>query len=154
MAFRPLSVPQMTAAEFAAALKSHGFRIVKAKLEDATGQCPGIRWTAVLKGRTAIDYNRTLAKIVGEREAEIARAATHRGYRLTQEIRRAGWEARMKRADTRAADLAPIIAELKASGVTSLGGIAAALNQRGILTPRGAGRWGCEQVRRLLLRLK
>jgi hypothetical protein len=67
--------PQMTAAEFAAALKTHGFRVVKAKIEDATGQCPGIRWAAVFRGRNVVDRNRTLAKVLRERDAEIARKA-------------------------------------------------------------------------------
>jgi hypothetical protein len=59
----------MTAAEFAAALKANGFRIVKAKIEDATGRCPGVSWTAVLRGRSAVDYPRTLAKVIKERDA-------------------------------------------------------------------------------------
>jgi hypothetical protein len=146
----------MTAAQFAVALKANGFRVVNARIEDATGQCPGIKWMALRAGRTAIDYSRTLAKIIRERDAEIARAAggVDRGERLTQRIRRAGWEARMKRADARAADLAPIITELKARGVTSLRAIAAALNEREISTPRGTGKWGGEQIRQLLARLK
>jgi hypothetical protein len=53
-------LPQMSAAEFAAALKTHGFRVVRAKIEDATGQCPGIRWSA-------------LARVLQERDAEVAR---------------------------------------------------------------------------------
>lgn len=68
------TLPQMSAAEFAAALKTNGFRVVRAKIEDATGQCPGIRWSAVLRG-SAVDRNRTLAKVLREREAEIARKA-------------------------------------------------------------------------------
>jgi hypothetical protein len=67
--------PQMTAAEFAAALKRYGFRVVRAKIEDATGQCPGIRWAAVFRGRNVLDRNRTLAKVIRERDAEIARKA-------------------------------------------------------------------------------
>jgi hypothetical protein len=37
------SKPQMSSAEFNAALKRHGFRVVRAKIEDATGKCPGVR---------------------------------------------------------------------------------------------------------------
>jgi hypothetical protein len=40
MAPRNPSLSSMTAAEFAAALKAHGFRVVKAKIEDATAQSP------------------------------------------------------------------------------------------------------------------
>ena len=70
----PIPVPQMSAAEFAAALKHHSFRVVRAKIEDATGRCPGVRWPAVLRGRS-VDHNRTLAKVIRERDAEIARRA-------------------------------------------------------------------------------
>jgi hypothetical protein len=53
-------------------LKRHGFRVVRAKIEDATGKCPGVRWSAVLRGR-AVDYNKTLVKVIAARDAEIAR---------------------------------------------------------------------------------
>ena len=69
-----IPLPQMTAAEFAAALKPNGFRVVRAKIEDATGRCPGVRWPAVLRGQS-VDHNRTLAKVIRERDAEIARRA-------------------------------------------------------------------------------
>jgi hypothetical protein len=49
------------------------------------------------------------------------------------------------------ADLSPIIAEIRASGATSLGRIAKALNERGIRTPRGA-EWQPVQVKRVLER--
>jgi hypothetical protein len=62
--------------------------------------------------------------------------------------------ARVARADARATDLAPLIAELRASGVTTLHGIAAALNARKIPTPRGRGEWQAPQVGRVLARLK
>src|ERR1700683_1559832 len=70
-----IPLPQMTAAELAAALKQNGFRVVRAKIEDATGRCPGIRWPAVFRGPNAVDRNRTLAKVIRERDAEIARRA-------------------------------------------------------------------------------
>jgi hypothetical protein len=65
---------ECAAAEFAAALKQNEFRVVRAKIEDATGRCPGVRWPAVLRGRS-VDHNLTLAKIIRERDAEIARCA-------------------------------------------------------------------------------
>jgi hypothetical protein len=61
-------------------------------------------------------------------------------------------EARQAGADKRAADLVPIVRELHAAGVTSLRGLAAALDERGIPTAAG-GRWHHSQVRRLLARL-
>jgi hypothetical protein len=66
---------------------------------------------------------------------------------------RASLEARKARAYRAAADLAPIIAELRAAGITSLTGIAAALEARGVPTPAGSGHWRAVQVRRLLARL-
>ena len=57
------------------------------------------------------------------------------------------------RVAARVADLAPIIAELQEGVVTSLIGIAAALNERGIPTARGDGKWSSVQVMRVLERL-
>jgi hypothetical protein len=74
-----------------------------------------------------------------------------RGF--TRAAQRAGWEARTARAKKRAADLAPIFTELQANGVTNLSGIAAGLNERGIRTPRGTGRWQAGTVAQLLARL-
>jgi DNA invertase Pin-like site-specific DNA recombinase len=76
-----------------------------------------------------------------------------RGDHLSDETRSLGRQARAARADARAADLAPIIAELQAAGITSLRGIAAALNERGIQTPRGKGEWQAGTVTQLLARL-
>jgi hypothetical protein len=44
----------------------------------------------------------------------------------------ASLQARQARADVRATRLAPFIAELRAAGVTTLKGIASALNERGV----------------------
>jgi hypothetical protein len=71
---------------------------------------------------------------------------------LTPAARRAGLQARQARADQRAAKLAPILKGLQASGVTSLNGIAEALNERGALTLTGRGHWHGMQVARVLQR--
>jgi hypothetical protein len=49
--------PQTSPAEFKAALKHYGFRVVRAKIEDATCNVQG-SWSAVLRGHIAIDYRR------------------------------------------------------------------------------------------------
>ena len=54
---------------------------------------------------------------------------------------------------TRAEDLAPVIAELRAAGVASLRGLAAALTARSIPTASGNGKWSAVQVGRVLERL-
>jgi hypothetical protein len=56
-------------------------------------------------------------------------------------------------AEHRAADLQAIVGDLRAQGITSLRVVAAALNERGILTPRG-GAWHRMSAFRLLSRLQ
>ena len=72
---------------------------------------------------------------------------------ITAAVRRAGTEACQARAAERAAKLAPIIQELRAAGITSLSGMAAALNARGVRTPAGCRHWYAAQVAQLLKRL-
>jgi len=75
-----------------------------------------------------------------------------RGVAIGDEGRAASAASRAAAAKARAADVLPIVEEVRASGVTSLGGIAKALSERGVPTARGGGRWTAEQVRRLLAR--
>jgi hypothetical protein len=66
----------------------------------------------------------------------------------------AGRQVSVARADARASQLAPIVAELRRGGATSWYGIAMALNKRGVPTETGRGIWEPGQVRRLMERLK
>jgi DNA invertase Pin-like site-specific DNA recombinase len=54
-------------------------------------------------------------------------------------------------ADRFAANVLPVVRQLQEAGVTGLLGLAAALNERGVRTPRG-GVWHASSVRNLLLR--
>ena len=63
-----------------------------------------------------------------------------------------GVKVRVKKANDRASLVAPVIAELQASGATSLRQIAAGLNARGIKTARG-GQWSAVQVHRVMERV-
>lgn len=56
------------------------------------------------------------------------------------------------KADATAERLKPELGALRAQGITSLRGMAMALNARGIMTPRGA-RWNAKAVSRVLARL-
>ena len=56
------------------------------------------------------------------------------------------------KADLHAANLQPVIDSLKSEGIISLGGIAKAFNERGMLTPRG-GIWHKTSVSNLLARI-
>jgi hypothetical protein len=60
-------------------------------------------------------------------------------------------EKRKVQAAARAADLAPIIAEIRASGRTSLHAVAAELDARQVPAPRG-GKWTAPAVMRLIER--
>jgi DNA invertase Pin-like site-specific DNA recombinase len=73
-----------------------------------------------------------------------------RGVRPTAKMRALSAEALRKRADARAADLAPTIRKLQAAGTRSLRGIAAGLNDQNIPTARGNGAWRATQVARVL----
>jgi DNA invertase Pin-like site-specific DNA recombinase len=86
-----------------------------------------------------------------------ARGVKLGGYRagagLSAEAHARSKAAIQARVDARAADLAPTIRALQASGATSLRAIAAMLNDAGIPTARGAGKWSAVQVQRVLDRI-
>jgi hypothetical protein len=62
-------------------------------------------------------------------------------------------KGRAESARRHAADLGPVIKAVQAAGVTSLRGIAKALNERGVPTATGKGKWEAMQVGRVLGRL-
>jgi hypothetical protein len=66
----------------------------------------------------------------------------------------AGRKVAVARADARASELAPIVADIRRSGVTSWYGIAMELNKRGVPTATGKGIWEPGQVRRLMERIR
>lgn len=82
------------------------------------------------------------AKLGGKRRGQ---------WTFTRADRRRASEAVERTAIARAADLAPVIAELQAGGATSLRAIAAGLNERKIPTARGS-EWSAVQVARVLAR--
>lgn len=125
---------------------------------------------------TAVDFpqaNRLTVHIlaaVAEHEARACSERTRAALRVASEIRgvklggdrgnlavdgiagrAASLKARQDRAARRAADIAPIIAEIQASGATTLAAIAARLNSKGIPTAKG-GTWAPVQVDRILKR--
>lgn len=73
----------------------------------------------------------------------------YRGTVITPEAQAKGVAARRAKARDRAADLAPILTEIRDSGAVTLRAIADALNARGISTPRG-GKWSATQVSRIM----
>jgi DNA invertase Pin-like site-specific DNA recombinase len=101
------------------------------------------------------------AGLISERTKKALAAAKARGRKLggdrgnirdiASQGRAVSLAMRQEKANRRAADLAPVIAEIRAAGTSSLPAIAAELNARGIRTPRG-GNWSATQVMRVLAR--
>lgn len=78
----------------------------------------------------------------------------HRGKTPTAEHRKASAAARALRAQERARDLAPVVADLRAAGHTTLAQMAAAMTERRIPTATGKAQWSPAQVSRLLARME
>jgi DNA invertase Pin-like site-specific DNA recombinase len=92
--------------------------------------------------------------LIAARTKAALKAAKARGVRLgnrtnLDEAQRKGVEARIAEADRHARNALPLIREAQADGARSLAQIAAALNARGLETPRGA-RWSAMAVKRVL----
>jgi hypothetical protein len=105
---------------------------------------------------------RSLGKLAYNQSLGNYRFAVPKG-KMTRIKDRYGWiakgrlaamEVRRKHADAKATEVEPIVAEIRAAGVTTLNGIAKALNARGIPTVRGKTKWRRLGVRRVLTRLK
>lgn len=141
-------------AAFLLTLRDSGVEFVAADLPDANSLTVGIMALVAQQEREAIS----------ERTKAALAAAKARGRRLgnpngAAALRRAGKgttaavAAAVRKADDHAAMLRPVVTRLQGAGTTSLGGIAAALNDEGMRTPRGA-RWHTSSVRNLLHRLE
>jgi DNA invertase Pin-like site-specific DNA recombinase len=136
-------------AHFLLGLEKAGVDFVAADMPHANRLTVGIMAMVADEERRMISA-RTKAAL----QAAKARGTKLGGFRgkvITPEARAASLRARQEQALARARDLAPIIEELKASGATSLGQIAAELNARGIKTARGS-KWSVGQVQRVLKR--
>ena len=140
-------------AAFLLTLRDSGVRFVAADMPDANELTVGVMALIAQHEREAI----------AKRTKEALQAAKARGTKLgnpngANALRRAakgnqaGIRAAVAKADHHASNLAPVIASLRLEGMASLRELADALNQRGMLTPRG-GRWHKSSVRNLLARL-
>ena len=100
------------------------------------------------------------AKMISDRTRAALAAAKARGKRLGGFRGRAGTaadcakarRAKSLAAKSRAADLAPVIEDIRTAGANSLRSIAKELNERGISAPRG-GVWSAAQVRAAIARI-
>ncbi len=141
-------------AAFLLTLRDSGVRFLAVDMPEANDLTVGIMALVAQAEREAIS----------RRTKEALAVAKARGVRLgnpngAAALRRAGKGGAALRktvaanADGFAGDLAPVVADIQGQGITSLRGVAAALNDRGMLTRRG-GRWHVSTVRNLLGRLE
>ncbi len=140
-------------AAFLLTLRDSGVRFLAADMPEANDLTIGIMALVAEQERQAIS----------KRTKEALAVAKARGVRLgnpngAAALKRAGKGGVALRkvvsanADRFAADLAPVVADIRASGHVSLRAIAAELNARGMLTRRG-GRWSVANVGNLANRL-
>lgn len=135
-------------AAFLLGLQKAGVRFVAADMPEANEMVVGIMAVVAQAERKMISA-RTKAAL----QAAKARGAKLGGDRgnlpeVAEKGRLVGLATRQREAEQRTADLAPIIAELRSKGATSLRNIADGLNARGVPAARG-GRWTAVQVQRL-----
>ena len=141
-------------AAFLLALRDSGVRFVAVDMPEANDLTVGIMALVAEVEREAIS----------RRTKEALAVAKARGVKLgtpngAASLRRAGKGGEALRsavsanAAAFAADLAPVLADIRAAGHTSLRAIAAELTTRGMRTRRG-GTWGVGNVKGLLGRVK
>lgn len=119
------------------------------QIEGATGRFMLQQMVAVAELEAGMISKRTKDALAAAKRRGV-KLGGDRGSHLTGTARKAGNRAMERAANTRAADVAPIIAELRSRGATSLRALAAGLNERGIPTARGNGQWSAVQVARVI----
>ena len=140
-------------AAFLLNLRDSGVDFIAADMPEANKLTVGIMALVAEQEREAIS----------KRTKEALAAAKARGVKLgnpngSEALRRAkkgntaSLQAQQAKAEGHALKLVPVIEELQDQGITSLGAISAALNERRVLTPRGKT-WHKSSVRNLLTRI-
>lgn len=137
-------------AHFLLGLEKAGVEFTAADMPNANRLTLGIMAMVAEEERRMISA-RTKAALAAAK-ARGTKLGGHRGISIDDAGRAASAAVRSTKAKDRATDLAPIIAELRTTGASSLRLIGAGLDARGIATPRG-GRWSASQVRDLLQRI-
>ncbi|WP_020187618.1 recombinase family protein [Methylopila sp. 73B] len=135
-------------AAFLLTLRDSGVKFVAADMPDANSMTVGILAVVAQEEREAISRRTKEALAAAKARGQIL--GGDRGRPPTDEHRLAAAKAKAEAAKRRAADLAPIIADLRANGATSLGAVARELTARGIPTATGCGSWSAVQVQRVV----
>lgn len=153
-------------AAFLLALRDSGVRFLAADVPDANDLTIGVLAVIAQAEREAI--SRRTKEALSTIKTKLAAGGDHTSSRSGRTIRRLGnpmgatalgvfarstdraTRARQAKAAKRRVDLQPILTALAGEGITSLSGIANALNARGIATPRN-GLWHPSSVRSLIV---
>lgn len=118
-------------------------------IEGPTGRFMLQQMAAVAELEAGLISSRTKAALAAAK-ARGKRLGGNRGSIVSDEARAIGRTIQIERARERAADLQPLIRDLREGGVASLSGIARILNEQGIPTARSGKYWTATQVARVL----
>ncbi|MFJ7566731.1 recombinase family protein [Herminiimonas sp. NPDC097707] len=140
-------------AAFLLTMRDAGVKFIAADMPQANELTIGIMALVAQQEREAISKRTKEALQAAKRRGQVlgnpnGAAALHRACKGNT----AGLEVIKAKAAQHALNLKPVIESLQGIGITSLGAVAAALNERGMLTPRG-GKWHKSSVSNLLSRI-
>jgi len=140
-------------AAFLLALRDSGVKFVACDMPEANDLTVGVMALVAEAERDAI--SRRTREALGVAKARGVKLGNPNGAAALRRAGKGGAALRAAvsgNADAFARDLAPVIADIRAGGQTSLREIAAELDDRGIRTRRG-GQWHVSNVRSLLIRV-
>jgi DNA invertase Pin-like site-specific DNA recombinase len=121
-------------------------------IEGPTGRFMLQQMASVAELEAGLISSRTKAALAAAKDRG-KRLGGHRGIKLSEQSQAAGRASQTERAKQRATDLAPLLSQLSAEGITSATGVARALTERGIPTARGGVKWTALQVLRVTSRM-
>lgn len=140
-------------AAFLLQLRDSGVKFIAADMPEACDLTVGILALVAQQEREAISQRTKVALAAAkDRGTKLGNPNGAEALRRAGRGNRAAVEALKEAADRHAADLAPVIEQMRSEGIRSLAGLAGALNERRMMTARG-GRWHASSVRNLLARL-
>jgi DNA invertase Pin-like site-specific DNA recombinase len=123
------------------------------QIEGPTGRFMLQQMASVAELEAGLISSRTRAALAAAK-ARGVKLGGNRGAVISRQAWVIGRAAQTARTKARAGDLAPILAELRNAGVTTLAAIAQALTHRRIPTARGLSGWSPTQVKRVLARME
>jgi DNA invertase Pin-like site-specific DNA recombinase len=138
-------------AHFLLGLEKAGIDFVAADMPAANRLTVGIMAMVADEERRMIS-RRTKEALAAAKRRGVKLGGFRKGASVPREARKKGNAAMVRIANERAANIAPVLAELREAGIVSLRAIADALNDRGIPAAKG-GTWSPTQVNRVLGRI-